>query len=132
MVHAHTQGCGVIMRHDLARRLRRDQTIFERKLWYALRNRRFLAHKFRRQQPLGPYVADFVSLESKLVIELDGSGHAEPEKIESDRLRTLFLESRGFRVLRFWNPELIDNFDGVMDTIYHALLELTPHPRRDA
>lgn len=118
------------MKHGLARRLRQEQTKFERKLWYALRDRRFCSYKFRRQQPIGLYVADFVCFESRLVVELDGSGHAEPEKIESDRLRTAFLESQGFRVLRFWNPELTENLGGVMTTIYHALIDRTPHPQR--
>jgi very-short-patch-repair endonuclease len=91
------------LKHEFARRLRREQTDFERRLWYALRDRRFLAYKFRRQQPIGPYVADFVCFQDKLVIELDGSQHAMPENLAGDRMRTEFLEGEGFRVLRFWN-----------------------------
>ena len=112
------------MKHELARKLRREQTQFERKLWYELRGRRFLAQKFRRQQLIGPYVADFVSFEAKLVIELDGSQHAEPENIERDRVRTAFLESPGYRVLRFWNDELKENLDGVFEMIRIAIDEI--------
>ncbi|HUJ03471.1 MAG TPA: DUF559 domain-containing protein, partial [Rhizomicrobium sp.] len=72
------------MKHDFARKLRREQTDFERKIWYALRNRRFAGFKFRRQQPMGPYVVDFVCFEEKLVIELDGGQHGMPENIQYD------------------------------------------------
>jgi very-short-patch-repair endonuclease len=109
------------MKHDLARTLRRNQTDLERKLWYILRGRRFHAHKFRRQQPIGPYIADFVCFERKLVIELDGSQHAAPAHVVADRARTAFLESQGFRVLRFWNLDFIQNRDGVLWAIDLAL-----------
>jgi adenine-specific DNA-methyltransferase len=111
------------MKHELARSLRREQTGFERKLWYELRDRRFLAHKFRRQQPIGPYIADFVSFEARIVIELDGSQHAEPENIARDLARTVFLESQGYRVLRFWNDEVKENLDGTLESIRIAIDE---------
>jgi adenine-specific DNA-methyltransferase len=115
------------MKHDLARKLRREQTDVERKLWYAFRDRRFHAYKFRRQQPIGPYVVDFVCFEERLIIELDGGQHAEPERFAHDAARTRFLEQEGFRVLRFWNPELNDNYAGVLEVIRLGL-EGTPHP----
>lgn len=105
------------MEHAFARQLRRDQSDVERKLWFALRGRRFYKLKFRRQQPIGPYVVDFVSFEAKLVIELDGGQHGLPANEAADRERTKRLEADGFRVIRFWNNELIENFDGVLDAV---------------
>ena len=115
------------MKHEFARTLRRNQTDLERKLWYALRGRRFHAHKFRRQQPIGPYIADFVCFERRLVIELDGNQHAKPEHVAADRTRTAFLESQGFRVLRVWNLDFIRNRDGVLWSI-HLAVEENPSP----
>ena len=109
------------MKHAFARHLRREQTDVERKLWYALRDRRFHGFKFRRQQPIGPYVVDFVCFEAKLVIELDGAQHGQSEIEAYDRARTERLAADGFRVLRVWNNEMIENFDGVLDTIAQAL-----------
>ena len=109
------------MKHDFARQLRRDQTDVERKLWYALRGRRFHGFKFRRQQPVGPYVVDFVCFESKLIVELDGGQHGLPENQAADLARTKRLEADGFRILRFWNHELNENFDGVLDGIALAM-----------
>jgi very-short-patch-repair endonuclease len=97
-----------------ARRLRREATVFERMLWAALRER-LPGLKFRRQVPFGPYIADFANHRARLIIELDGEGHAF--RTESDALRTRFLEGEGYRVLRFWNAEVVENLDGVIDTI---------------
>ena len=105
------------MKHTFARQLRREQTDVERKLWLALRDRRFHKLKFRRQQPIGPYVVDFVCLEEKLIIELDGGQHGLPENRVNDLARTNRLEEDGFRVIRFWNNELVENFDGALDAI---------------
>lgn len=107
-------------KHSIARRLRRDQTDVERKIWYALRDRRLGGFKFRRQQPIGRYVVDFLCCDAKLVIELDGSQHAEPQNQEADRIRTEFLEGQGYRVLRFWNSDVVENTDGVCETILLA------------
>ncbi len=93
----------------------------ERKLWYALRGRRFHGMKFRRQQPVGPYVVDFVSFEARLIIELDGCQHGTSEGIAHDAKRSWRLEQDGFRILRFANQELNQNFDGVLDGIALAL-----------
>jgi adenine-specific DNA-methyltransferase len=109
------------LKHELAKRLRRDQTDVERKLWYALRNRRFAGFKFRRQQPIGPYVVDLVCFDARLVIELDGSQHGLPENAATDKTRTRWLETQGFRVKRYWNHDMIESFDGVMEDIYRAI-----------
>lgn len=109
------------MKHDFARTLRREQTDVERKLWYALRNRRFVGFKFRRQQPIGPYIADFVCFEEKLIVELDGSQHGIPENETADRKRAAYLERDGFRVIRYWNHELNENFEGVLEGIWRVL-----------
>jgi very-short-patch-repair endonuclease len=102
-----------------ARQLRRTQTDAERVLWARLRSRQLHGVKFRRQQPLGPYVADFCSHEAQLVIELDGSQHAE--QVAADEQRTNYIQSRGFRVLRFWNDQVLINPKGVLETIAAAL-----------
>lgn len=104
-----------------ARSLRRRETDAERKLWSRLRNRRVGGWKFRRQEPFGPYVLDFFCFDSCLVIEVDGRTHSEPEELEHDALRTSFLNSNGLRVLRFWNGDVIDNIDGIVESIYQAL-----------
>ena len=102
-----------------ARALRRTQTVEEKTLWLALRNR-FLNVKFRRQWPMGGYVVDFVCFEAKLIVELDGSQHAEEAARDYDAVRTEFLEAGGFTVLRFWNNEVRKNLEGV-------LLEIQKH-----
>jgi len=98
-----------------ARGLRRQQTDVERKLWARLRARQIFGLKFRRQHPIGNYIVDFCCLEKKLVIELDGSQHAWD--VEADRRRSQVLMDSGYRVLRFWNNELIENLDGVLQRI---------------
>ena len=106
---------------DRARGLRRDSTEAERLLWYRLRDRRFGGVKFRRQKPVGGYFVDFVSTERRLVIELDGGQHAEQR--EADELRTRWLESRGYRVLRFWDDDVLLRLDSVLEVIRRALEE---------
>ena len=97
-----------------ARALRRAATDAEQRLWYALRER-FPATKFRWQVPFGPYHADFASHGAKLIIEVDGSQHAV--KRARDAARTRFLNGEGYRVLRFWNNEVLKNLDGVLAVI---------------
>jgi very-short-patch-repair endonuclease len=111
-----------ILKHDLARWLRRDQTEVERKLWRALRNRGFAKFKFRRQQPIGPFVVDFVCLETKCVIELDGSQHALPDNALADEMRTAYLTQRGYRVKRYWNHDLNESFEGVLEDIHREMV----------
>jgi len=95
-------------------------------LWSFLRNRQLLGVKFRRQVPIGPFVADFASLNPRFVIELDGGQHSERQVY--DARRTAFLERRGFTVLRFWNTEVSENLEGVWECIEQALAALAPSP----
>jgi very-short-patch-repair endonuclease len=106
-----------------AQRLRRELTDAERKLWSALRNRQLDGAKFRRQQPIGRFIADFVCQERRLIIEADGGQHSG--NLTDDR-RTAFLEGKGYRVLRFWNNDILSNLDGVARVIAAALS--TSHP----
>ena len=103
---------------DIARKLRRKFTDIERRLWGQLRAHRFDGVKFKRQQPIGPFIVDFVSLKCRVVIEVDGGQHCDNE---SDSRRDAYLESRGFRVLRFWNNEVSQNLTGVMARIAEAV-----------
>ena len=108
-----------------SRQLRREMTDAERRLWKRLRQRQFNGYKFRRQHPLGPYVLDFVCLEAKLVVEADGGQHIE--RSDYDRRRTLWLEQKGYRVLRFWNDQILNSIDEVSAVIWQALIsELQP------
>jgi crossover junction endodeoxyribonuclease RuvC len=102
-----------------ARRLRRDQTDAKSLLWRALRNRQIDELKFRRQEPLLGYTADFICHEQRLIVELDGGQHAL--RTGSDAQRTRQLEQAGFRVLRFWNNDVLDNIEGVLETIRASL-----------
>jgi very-short-patch-repair endonuclease len=95
----------------------------ERRLWAALRGRRLQGYKFRRQHPLGSFVLDFVCMEHRLVIEADGGQHSDNE---ADRRRTRWLESRGWRVIRFWNNEILSNTEGVVETILRTLAPENP------
>ncbi len=102
------------VKRAFARKLRRDMTEAEGKLWQELRGRRLDRIKFRRQVPIGPYVADFACLEAMLVVEVDGSQHSDSDH---DRVRSAELKARGFRVLRFWNDEVLRELNAVCDTI---------------
>ena len=104
-----------------ARRLRRESTEAERKLWAELSSARLNGVKFRRQHPIGSYIVDFVSLERKLVVEVDGGGHNYDENQLRDKLRTEWLVKEGYRVIRFWNTDIINNIEGVADSIKMAL-----------
>ena len=98
-----------------ARRLRKDLTDAERRLWSILRGRRLNEFKFRRQQPIGSYIVDFVCFERKLVIEVDGSQHQE--QVNYDEERTKWLNSQGFEVLRLWNNQVLSDPDSVSEAI---------------
>ena len=102
-----------------ARNLRKNQTDAERLLWQHLRNRQMLGQKFRRQFSIDTYIVDFVCLEVKLIVELDGGQHAE--QIEYDHRRTEQLQKRGFKVLRFWNNDVLQNTTGVLEAIRLAI-----------
>jgi very-short-patch-repair endonuclease len=105
-----------------ARRLRRDATDVERKLWQQLRNRQLGGLKFRRQATVGGHIADFLCAEKRLIVELDGGQHSQ----EADAARTAHLEELGYRVIRFWNNEVNDNLDGVLQAILAACEALPP------
>ncbi len=100
-----------------ARKLRQNQTDMEKKLWSHLRKRQLNNCRFRRQFPIGSYIVDFICLDARLIIELDGSQHYEPENMEYDQTRTTWLNSQNFTVLRFNNGEVFENIDGVLQTI---------------
>jgi very-short-patch-repair endonuclease len=101
----------------LARKLRRAQTDAERLLWSKLRNRGLAGWKFRRQMPIGRFIVDFCCPDAWLIVELDGVRHTRDDIASRDDARTKDLEQRGFLVLRFWNPEVFSNIDGVCETI---------------
>ncbi|HLG41538.1 MAG TPA: DUF559 domain-containing protein [Chitinophagaceae bacterium] len=107
--------------HEFARELRQRETEAEQKLWALLRNRKLKGAKFRRQHAIANYIADFYCHESKLVIELDGNFHTEPEAREYDKLRTAALNESGITVLRFWNDEVINDPEKVMQKISDRL-----------
>jgi adenine-specific DNA-methyltransferase len=107
--------------NERARALRAQPSDAERKLWTVLRNRQLAGHRFRRQAPIGRYIVDFACFERKLVVEVDGGQHATAA--QQDAMRTAWLESQGFRVLRFWNHDVLGNIDGVAAAIHRALRE---------
>jgi very-short-patch-repair endonuclease len=110
----------------LARRLRRDSTQAEQKLWRYLRARSLAGFKFVRPKPIGSYIVDFVCREKRLVIEVDGGQHADNN---NDAVRDRWLAEHRYRVLRFWNNEVLENIEGVWDTIFAAASAATPpHP----
>ena len=99
----------------LAKQLRRSHTEAEKALWKHLRSKGLSGLKFRRQQPIGAYIVDFVCLEKKLIIEVDGGQHSNSEE---DRRRDAWLQGEGYAVLRFWNNEVLGNLEGVMEVIW--------------
>ena len=108
----------------LARNLRKNATIQERWLWNLLKNRQFHKLKFKRQQPIGDYIVDFICKEAKIIIEIDGGQHNEPENIEYDKTRTEYLKNLGYKVIRFWNNEIYENIEGV---VLRLKEEINPH-----
>jgi very-short-patch-repair endonuclease len=103
----------------VARKLRRTSTETEDLLWSRLRNRQIANAKFRFQSPLGDHVPDFLCVEAKLIVELDGGHHGD--QAEADALRSRSLEQAGYTVLRFWNADVTDNLDGVLQAILDTL-----------
>ncbi len=108
-------------KYTLARMLRKNITKEERILWQLLRNRQFFGLKFRRQFPIGKYIVDFVCERKKVVIELDGGQHNEPENILLDEERTKFIENQGYKVIRFWNSDINKNISGVYDKLLEII-----------
>jgi very-short-patch-repair endonuclease len=119
-------------RTNKARLMRKSMTLEERIVWSQLKQLDIKGH-FRRQVPIGKYFADFAHLGAKLIVEIDGSQHGSINGMAHDTIRTVFLESIGFRVLRFWNNEILSNRDGVIETILAALHQelesFAPHPK---
>ncbi len=114
-----------------ARRLRRNTTDAEKLLWNCLRKLDLKGSHFRRQIPIGPYIADFGCMAARLLIEVDGSQHGEDQNKAYDDGRTRWLEKEGYRVLRFWNNDITGNMEGVMETVYaaiHGSLSAEPAP----
>ena len=115
-----------VSKTEKARRFRLNSTDAERRLWNRLRSRANNDCKFVRQEPIGPYVVDFVCREHRLIIEVDGGQHADNKR---DRLRDQWLAERNYRVLRFWNNEVLRSMNGVLEVIALALnAESPPHP----
>lgn len=110
-----------------ARKLRRSATDVERKLWHRIRDKQIEDFRFRRQRPIGKFIVDFICIDARLIVELDGGQHAE--NALGDSKRTEFLESLGYKVVRFWNNEVIENMEGVLERLREELLTtrlLTP------
>ena len=107
----------------IARRLRKNSTNTEQYLWKHLRNRQVEGFKFRRQQQLGKHIVDFVNLENKVVVEVDGGQHVHNS---NDKIRDEWLRAEGYKVLRFWDNEVFNNLESVLESIRDDLL--TPHP----
>ncbi len=121
-------------KRKFARDMRSVPTPAERKLWSLLRNKQMAALRFRRQQPIGPYIADFFCAVAKLIVELDGGQHGIDQNIEYDEQRTRFLNDRGYRVLRFTNAHLLKHSEDVLYGIWLAARASgrpLPEPPRD-
>jgi very-short-patch-repair endonuclease len=108
-----------------ARRLRRDVTLAERKLWWHLKRFSPEVSHFRRQAPIGSYFVDFACHAQRIAIELDGGHHNEAAQSQLDRQRDAYLASKGYRVLRFWNDDVLTNIDGVLSVIADALTSVS-------
>jgi very-short-patch-repair endonuclease len=114
------------MLRDRARALRNRLTDTEQHLWQRLRRKQLSGHRFRRQVPLGRYIVDFTCFEARVIVEVDGGQHAED--IMRDWERDHWLSSQGFRVLRFWNNDVLRETDAVVEMIVRALMQPPPHP----
>lgn len=123
-----------MQRNPHANEMRKNPTGAERLMWRHLRNRGLGGYKFRRQFPIGTYIADFACWEARLIIEVDGSQHMTRRDYDAER--TAYLESQGFKVIRFWNGDVLKNIDGVLANVLQVLkqreIELkggaAPHP----
>jgi len=108
---------------DFSRKLRSEMTEAELYLWQHLRARQLHGFKFRRQHPVGKYILDFACTDVKLAIEVDGGQHNELQN--QDNERTAWLETQGWKVLRFWNNEVLQNIEGVLEQVYNELSNKT-------
>ncbi len=114
-----------------SRQLRSELTEAESHLWQHLRARQVRGKKFRRQHPVGKYILDFACIEARLAIEVDGGQHSEMQN--QDNVRTAWLETQGWKVVRFWNNEVLQNIEGVLEEVFNALSvdksDVTPPPQ---
>lgn len=108
--------------YENARKLRKELTPAERKLWAHLSNRKLKGVKFRKQHAIGNYVPDFCAIKERLIIELDGSQHLEQQEYDEDR--TKYFESLGYRVIRFWNNQIMNDMNGVILAVTFAIEEI--------
>ena len=111
---------------SFAKKLRQQSTDAERMLWKYLRTHRMAGYKFRRQVVIEPYIVDFVCMEVRLIVEADGGQHLE--QVEGDLKRSVFLESLGYKVMRFWNHEILGDIHAVLERIHGSLIE-APSPQ---
>ena len=119
----------MVLKRKAARALRESATEHERRLWAMLRRKQMVFLRFRRQQPIGPYVVDFFCPSAKLIVELDGGQHGEARVVIYDEARTQWLEAQGYRVLRFWNWVFQQHPEAVVESIWRAIVESgTPLP----
>ena len=109
------------MGEERAKQLRKSSTEAEKRLWRLLRGKQLAGYKFRRQEPIGSYIVDFVCYRPQLVIELDGGQHDTTKQRAHDEQRTAWLRSQGFAVIRFWNNQLLENEAGILHDILRAL-----------
>ena len=109
-----------------ARNLRKNMTDVERLLWSKIRGRQLRGFRFRRQHPIGRYIVDFVCIELKLIVEMDGGQHGDQQQYDMNR--TQWLQTKGYKVIRFWNNDVIDDLEGVMQAIYNHLPPSQPSP----
>ncbi len=109
------------LRRGTARRLRENLTVAEVRLWRRLRRMPIEGSHFRRQVSIGPYIVDLACMAARLIVEVDGSQHGNEPNIRHDKSRTLWLEQQGFRVLRFWNSDIVSNLDGVVAAVFESI-----------
>lgn len=109
------------MANENARMLRKNLTWQEVRMWVRLRGLRKIGLHFRRQAPVGPYIVDFLCLKHHLIIEIDGGQHADGEQASRDTIRDAYLKNKGFRVTRFWNSNVDENIEGIVETIVDQL-----------
>jgi very-short-patch-repair endonuclease len=109
---------------ERAKAMRSNPTEAEGRLWYHLRAHRFMGLKFKRQKPVGPFIADFVCLELKLIVEADGGQHGS----EADAKRDAWFKGQGFTLLRFWNNEILGQTEAVLERIQQTVIALSPSP----
>jgi very-short-patch-repair endonuclease len=114
---------------ERARELRRNANETEKRLWWFLRGGQLNGFKFRRQHAIGQYIGDFVCLRAHLVVEVDGETHGNDERERRDAVRTESIERAGYRVIRFWNDDVFNGTEGVIETIWNALQIPAPHRR---